>query len=154
MNLPKSCFKTVRIHAIYASHLRMCLWKGFQNCPEAPQHCLPHLKHPIQLVRSLVETKTWSESENMSFIIMGSCEDCSLSSLMLKLIALSYTVMLNGYSQLLNIKPKKNYFIETSVVSISVMLAFNRKKDAIKNILSLCCLYIVHLKIECEIIPI
>ncbi len=62
--------------------------------------------------------------------------------------------MLNGYSQLLNIKPKKNYFIETSVVSISVMLAFNRKKDAIKNILSLCCLYIVHLKIECEIIPI
>ncbi len=23
---------------------------------EAPQHCLPHLTHPIQLVRSLVET--------------------------------------------------------------------------------------------------
>ncbi len=38
------------------------------------------------------------------------------------------------------------------------MLAFNHKKDAIKeytkNILSLCCLYIVHLKIECEIIAI
>ncbi len=24
--------------------------------PEAAQHCLPHLTHPIQLVRSLVET--------------------------------------------------------------------------------------------------
>ncbi len=23
---------------------------------KAPQHCLPHLTHPIQLVRSLVET--------------------------------------------------------------------------------------------------
>ncbi len=37
------------------------------------------------------------------------------------------------YSQLLNIKGK-NYFIETSVVLISVMLAFNHKKDAIKAI--------------------
>ncbi len=37
------------------------------------------------------------------------------------------------------------------------MLAFNHKKDAIKEILkivSLFCLYIVHLKIECEIIAI
>ncbi len=75
---------------------------------------------------------------------------------MLKLIALNYTVMLNVYSQWLNIKGEKN-FIETSVVMISVMLAFNHKKDALKkykNILSLCCLYIVHLKIECEIIAI
>ncbi len=72
---------------------------------------------------------------------------------MLKLIALNYAVLLNGYSQWLNIKGKK-YFTETSVVLISVMLAFNHKKVNIKNILSLCCLYIVHLKIECEIIAI
>ncbi len=38
--------------------------------------------------------------------------------------------MLNGYSQGLNIKGK-NYFIETL---ISVMLAFNHKKNAIKEI--------------------
>ncbi len=71
---------------------------------------------------------------------------------MLKLIAVNYTVMLNGYSQWLNIKGKK-------VVLISVMLAFNHKKVYKiylykKNILSLCCLYIVHLKIECEILAI
>ncbi len=36
--------------------LRTCLWNGFKNCPEAPQNCLHHLTHPIQLVRSLVET--------------------------------------------------------------------------------------------------
>ncbi len=75
---------------------------------------------------------------------------------MLKLIAVNYTVMLNGYSQWLNIKGKNNV-IETSVVLISVMLAFNHKKDAIKEILKiycLCCLYIVHLKIECEIIAV
>ncbi len=47
---------------------------------------------------------------------------------MLKLKALNYTVILNGYSQWLNIKGKHN-FIETL---ISVMLAFNHKKDAIK----------------------
>ncbi len=34
------------------------------------------------------------------------------------------------------------------------MLAFNHKKDAIKEILKIYCLYIVHLKIECEIIAI
>ncbi len=51
---------------MYASHLRTWLWNGFQNCPEAPQHCLPHLTHQIQLVRSLEETKTWSESESSS----------------------------------------------------------------------------------------
>ncbi len=34
---------------IYASHLRTCLVLK-------TQHCLPHLKHPIQLVHSLVET--------------------------------------------------------------------------------------------------
>ncbi len=60
--------------------------------------------------------------------------------------------MLNCYIQWLNIKGKN------AVVLISVMLAFNHKKDAIKetykNILSLCCMYIVHLKIECEIIAI
>ncbi len=55
----------------------------------------------------------------MSFIIMGSCEDCFK--------------LLNGYSQWLNIKGK-NYFIETSVVLISVMLVFNHKKDVIKEI--------------------
>ncbi len=43
-------------YVIYASHLRTCLWNGFKNCPEAPQHGLHHLKHLIQLVRSLVET--------------------------------------------------------------------------------------------------
>ncbi len=47
---------------------------------------------------------------------------------MFKLIAVNYTVMLNGYSQWLNIKGE-NYFIETSVVLISVMLAL---RDAIK----------------------
>ncbi len=75
---------------------------------------------------------------------------------MLKLIAVNYTVMLNGYSQWLNIKGEF-FFIETSVVLISVMLTFNHKKDAIKEILKiycLCCFYIVHLKIECEIIVI
>ncbi len=51
---------------------------------------------------------------------------------MLKLIAVNYTVMLNGYSQWLNIKGKNN-FIATSVVLISVMPAFNHKKDAIKE---------------------
>ncbi len=39
-----------------ASYLRTCLWNGFKNCPEAPQHYLPHLTHPIQLVSSLEET--------------------------------------------------------------------------------------------------
>ncbi len=50
----------------YASYLRTCLWNGFQNFAEAPQHCLPHLTHPIQLVSSLEETKTWSGSESSS----------------------------------------------------------------------------------------
>ncbi len=64
----QNSLKTACMHAIYASHLRMCLWNGFKNCPEAPQHCLPHLTHPIQLVRSLGETlrpevcqKMWRE---------------------------------------------------------------------------------------------
>ncbi len=76
---------------------------------------------------------------------------------MSKLIAVNYTVMLNGYSQWLNIKGE-NYFIETSVVLI--FMIFNHKKDAIKEILKMyclyvvCTLYIVHLKIECEIIAI
>ncbi len=42
-------------YVIYASYLRTCLW-NVQNFPEAPQDCLPHLTHPIQLVRSLEET--------------------------------------------------------------------------------------------------
>ncbi len=46
---------------------------------------------------------------------------------MLKLIALNYTVMLNGYSQWLNIQGI--FFIATSVVLKSVMLAFNHKKS-------------------------
>ncbi len=55
-------------YVIYASHLRTCLWNGFQNYPEAPQHCLPHLTHQIQLVRSLEETKTWSGSEQQQLL--------------------------------------------------------------------------------------
>ncbi len=46
---------------------------------------------------------------------------------MLKLISLNYTVMLN--SQWLNIKEKFFY----KDILISVMLAFNHKKDAIKE---------------------
>ncbi len=54
---------------------------------------------------------------------------------MLKLIALNYTVMLNGFSQLLNIR-EKIYFIETSVLLVSMILAFShKKKDATKEIL-------------------
>ncbi len=67
---------------------------------------------------------------------------------MFKLIPLNYTVMLNGYSQWLNIKGE-NYFIETSVVLISVMLAFNHKKDAIKEILkNILSLLFVHCTFE------
>ncbi len=55
---------------------------------------------------------------------------------MSKLIALNYTVTLNSYSQWLNIKG-------SVVVLISVMLAFNHKKDAIKEILNIYCLYVV-----------
>ncbi len=51
---------------------------------------------------------------------------------MLKLIAVNYTVILNGYIQWLNIKGENN-FIETSVVLISVMLAFNHKKVPLKK---------------------
>ncbi len=46
---------------------------------------------------------------------------------MLKLIALNYTVMLNGYRQWLNIRGE-NSFIETLVVLVSVILAFSHKK--------------------------
>ncbi len=119
---------------------------------------------------------------------------------MLKLIAVNYTVMLNGYSQWLNIKGEKQFYRDIStftfmhladafiqsdlhciqvsfyifflsafafpgnrthdlgvastmlyylsyrkavVVLISVMLAFNHKKDAIKEILKIYCLYVV-----------
>ncbi len=54
---------------------------------------------------------------------------------MLKLIAVNYTVMLNGYSQWLNIKGEKQFY--------RVMLAFNHKKDAIKEIFKIYCLYVV-----------
>ncbi len=57
---------------------------------------------------------------------------------MFKLITLNYTVMLNGYSQWLNIQGK-TYFIEISIVLISVMLDFNHKKE----ILKIYCLYVV-----------
>ncbi len=66
------------------------------------------------------------------------------------MIALNYTVLLNGYNPWLNIR-WENYFIETSVVLTSVMLAFNKKIINIKYILSLWCLYIANLKVECEI---
>ncbi len=73
---------------------------------------------------------------------------------MLKLIAFNYTVMLNGHSQWLNIE-KKNNFLETSVVLVSVILAFSHKKYAIKQILKILCLcFYINLKIECEIIVI
>ncbi len=49
---------------------------------------------------------------------------------MLKSIALNYTVMLNGYSQWLNIREKNKF---TLIVFISVMLAFNRKKMPLKK---------------------
>ncbi len=52
---------------------------------------------------------------------------------MFKLIALNYTVMLNGYSQWLNIR-KKKYFIEASEILVSVILGLSHKKDAIKKI--------------------
>ncbi len=51
-------------YVIYASHLR----NGFQNFPEAPQYRLPHLKHLIQLISSLEETKTWSGPETAAAI--------------------------------------------------------------------------------------
>ncbi len=70
---------------------------------------------------------------------------------MLKLIALNYTVMLNGCSQWLNIQGENNV-IETSVVLISVMLAFSHKKDAIKEILKIyCCLCCLHLYVVCTL---
>ncbi len=73
---------------------------------------------------------------------------------MLKLIAVNYTVMLNGYCQWLNINGKKLFYRDISSIDIRPSII---KKDAIKEILKiycLCCLYIVHLKIECEIIAI
>ncbi len=57
---------------------------------------------------------------------------------MLKLIAVNYTVMLNGYSQWLNIKGEKQFYWDISIL-ISVMLAFNHKKNAIKEIFRKMC---------------
>ncbi len=48
--------------------LRTCLWNGFQNCPGAAQHCLPHLTHPIQLVR-----RDWNGS-GMKWVRKGRVE--------------------------------------------------------------------------------
>ncbi len=73
-------------------------------------------------------------------IVLSSLKLEVKSNKMLKLIAVNYTVMLNGYSQWLNIKGEFFFFIETSVVLISVMLAFNHKKDAIEEILNIYCL--------------
>ncbi len=56
---------------------------------------------------------------------------------MLKLIAVNYTVMLNGYSQWLNIKGEKLFYRDISSIDIS------DKKDAIKEILKIYCLYVV-----------
>ncbi len=53
---------------------------------------------------------------------------------MLKCIAIIYTVMLNGYNQWLNIRGGGVYFIESSLVLVSVMHAFSHKKDATKQI--------------------
>ncbi len=62
---------------------------------------------------------------------------------MLKLISLNHTVMLNGYSQQVNIVGGGGNFIEKSVL-FSVILAFSHKKiDAIKQILKIYCLYVV-----------
>ncbi len=70
---------------------------------------------------------------------------------MLKLIALIYTVMLNGYSQWLNVRGE---IFHGDIGSIDI--SDTCKKDAtkqIKNILYLCCLYF-NLTIACEIIAI
>ncbi len=48
---------------------------------------------------------------------------------MLKLMALNYAVMLNGYSQWLNIRGGQ--------------FAFSHKKDAIKQTLTIYCFYVV-----------
>jgi len=68
---------------------------------------------------------------------------------MLKLIALNYNVMLNDYSQWLNINGKNN-FIETSVVLISAMhktirkkMPSNKYKNYIVFMLFIYCKYIV-----------
>ncbi len=59
---------------------------------------------------------------------------------MLKLIAVNYTVMLNGYSQWLNIKGKKLFYRDISSIDISDA---GLKKDAIKEILKIYCIYVV-----------
>jgi len=62
------------------------------------------------------------------------------------MIALNYTVMLNGYSPWLNIR-RENYFIVTSVVLTSVMPAFNKKKLKKNKIYTVFMLF-VHCKFE------
>ncbi len=57
---------------------------------------------------------------------------------MFKLIALNYTVMLNGYSQWLDIKGKKTFFRDISSIAIS-----DAGLDVIKEILNIYCLYVV-----------
>ncbi len=74
---------------------------------------------------------------------------------MFKLIAFNYTVLLNGYSQWLNIRGGVFHRDIGSIVS--VILAFSHKHMPLKNyktnMLSLCSLYII-LKILSEIIAI
>ncbi len=60
---------------------------------------------------------------------------------MLKLIALNYNVMLNGYNQWLSIRG--NFFIGKSVLIGISDTGLQSKKDAIKQILKIYCLYVV-----------
>ncbi len=60
---------------------------------------------------------------------------------MLKLIALNYTVMLNGYSQWLDIKGEKQFYRDISSIDISddiLIIKINHKKE----ILKIYCLYV------------
>ncbi len=53
----------------------------------------------------------------MSFIVMGLCEDCFKSNVQIDSCQLS--VMLNGYSQWLNIKGGKQFYRDISSIDIS-----------------------------------
>ncbi len=53
---------------------------------------------------------------------------------MFKLIALSYTVMLNGFSQWIHIQGKKQFYGDISSIDSSDAGLQSYKKDAIKEI--------------------
>ncbi len=53
-------------YVIYVSHLRTCLWNGFKNCPEAPQHCLPHLTPDSTRPLISRDFKTWGQLHKLS----------------------------------------------------------------------------------------